>query len=130
MTENIQQQLVRDLVLESLEALDEFDRDLLSIEKNEADTETLHRIFRAIHSLKGTSGCLGLKKIEQLAHAGENLLSLMREGRLAADANVVGRLFSMCDALRQMLASLESTGTEGEADQEALISALNLLHLA
>ena len=93
MVEDIQQQLIRDLVLESTEGLDQFDSDLLALENNEADNETLHRIFRTIHTIKGSSGCLGLRRIERVAHAGENLLSLMREGQMSVSPELLSKLF-------------------------------------
>ena len=129
MDESLQQRLLKDLVVESTEALDQFDRDLLSMEGGTSDGETLNRVFRAIHSLKGTSGCLGLKKIERLSHAGEDLLSAVREGRLAPDEAVIAALFAFGDALRSMIASLESSGEEGGEAHEALLSTLHSLQL-
>jgi two-component system, chemotaxis family, sensor kinase CheA len=123
----MQQQLIRDLVIESAEALDQFERDLLALETNSSDSETLNRIFRAIHSLKGTSGCLALHKLEQLAHAGENVLSLVREGRLRAGKELVSTLLTFSDALRKTLAEVGETGAEGATDHSVLVAELKAL---
>src|SRR5579871_5482747 len=128
MTQDKQEQLIRELVVESTEALDQFEQDLLSMEKNEADPDTPHRIFRLIHSLKGTSGCLALHKLEQLAHAGENVLSLLREGTVRADKDLVNRLFAFSDELRKTLSRVSETGQEGADDHAALIADLDALY--
>jgi len=82
MTDKLQQQLINDLLIESFEGLDRFDRELLTLENGAAGPETMNTIFRVIHTIKGTAGCLGLGKIESTAHVGESLLSLLRDGKL------------------------------------------------
>ena len=66
-----------EFVTESREGLDQLDRDLVELESRPADVELLKRIFRVMHSLKGSAGFLGLAYLEELTHAGENLLSLI-----------------------------------------------------
>ena len=114
-SEDLQRQLINDMLIESHEGLDRFDRYLLELEKGSADGETLNAIFRVIHTIKGTSGCLALGRIERVAHVGENLLQLMREGRLKPNRERITTLLSLSDALREMLRNLEHEGTEGTA---------------
>ncbi|MBL9139145.1 MAG: chemotaxis protein CheW [Verrucomicrobiales bacterium] len=127
MKSSLQQQLIADFLIESFEGLDQFDQDLLGLEQGSADGETLNRIFRAIHSIKGTAGCLGIQRMEKVAHVGENLLSLMREGRLKANKDIISTLLKYADALREMLRNLEQSGTEGTTDHSALIARLQEL---
>lgn len=127
MTEDLQARLIRDLVTESNEALDEFDRELLLLEKGEASDDALNRMFRVIHSLKGTSGCLGLNRIESMGHAGENLLSLLRDRVVQPTPHMVTTLLTYADALRAMLRNVETTGSEGGEDFAELAAALRLL---
>jgi two-component system chemotaxis sensor kinase CheA len=129
-TADKQQQLIRDLVIESTEALDQFEADLLALEKGESDPDTLNRIFRAIHSLKGTSGCLALRKVEKLAHSGENVLSLMRDGRLRPDKDLYSKLLAFSDGVRTMLRDIANTGNEGDSDHSQIIADLDALHRA
>ena len=82
MNETLQQDLIKDLLVESHEGLDRFDRELLSLEQGQGGSDTMNNIFRVIHTLKGTAGCLGLGQIEKTAHAGENLLSLLRDRKI------------------------------------------------
>jgi len=122
-----QQQFINDLLVESFEGLDRFDRELLDLENGQGGTEVLHSIFRIIHTLKGTSGCLGLRKIQKLAHAGESLLDLIRNGKLSVSSEIISALLKMSDALRAMLRELEAKGAEGEAGHDDLIATLQQL---
>jgi two-component system chemotaxis sensor kinase CheA len=130
MTEDLQTQLKKDLVVESFESLEQFDRDLMAIEKDEATPDTLNSMFRSIHTLKGSSGCLGLGRIEKVAHAGENLLSALRDGRLTPQAEMITALLACADALRAMLGHIQDTGEEGDFDHSKLMADLQRLHEA
>ena len=90
--DNLQQQLIKDLLVESFDALDRFDREMLLLEKGEGDAETLNSVFRIIHTIKGSSGCIGLNKVESVAHVGESLLSVVRDGQLAITPALVTAL--------------------------------------
>jgi two-component system chemotaxis sensor kinase CheA len=122
--DDLQQQLIKDLLIESTEGLDRFDREMLVLEKAEGTPETLNVIFRVIHTIKGTAGCLGLSKIESVAHVGENLLDALRGGKLAITPPMITTLLAYADALRAMLDSLETTGSEGSADYSSLLQQL------
>lgn len=127
MNDELQQQLIQDLLIESFEGLEQFDQLLLDLEKGNSDGETLNKIFRVIHTIKGTSGCIGLTKIEKVAHVGENLLSLVRDGELKVSSDRISALLTLSDALREMLTSLEQNGNEGTADYEPLKARLQAL---
>ncbi len=122
--DELQQQLIKDLLIESAEGLDRFDREMLSLEKGEGQPETLNVVFRAIHTIKGTAGCLGLSKVESVAHVGENLLDAVRSGKLSLTQEMIGTLLCYADALREILKCLESTGNEGDKDYSALLQKL------
>ena len=124
LNDNLQQQLIKDLLVESFDSLDRFDREMLVLEKGEGNAETLNIIFRIIHTIKGSSGCIGLNKIESLAHAGENLLALLRDGKLATSPNMVSVLLEYSDGLKDMLRCLETTGQQGDVDYSSLIQKL------
>jgi len=130
MNESLQQDLIKDLLVESHEGLDRFDRELLALEQGQGGSERMNTIFRVIHTLKGTAGCLGLGKIEQTAHRGENLLSLLRDGKLTTSPEMITTLLALSDALRGMLRTLEATGNDGEADHSALLARLEQLQTA
>ena len=118
-------EFIQEFLIEGSELLDQLDRDFVELEKNPDSKELVARIFRAIHTLKGTSGTIGLKKIESVNHNGENILSRLREGKLSLTAEITSALLSMIDAIRQLISSLESTGQEGDLDCSAIILTLS-----
>jgi two-component system chemotaxis sensor kinase CheA len=119
-------EIVTEFLIESYENLDRLDQDFVAIEKNPSE-EALGSIFRAIHTIKGTCGFLGLGKLESVTHVGESLLSLLRDGTLQVSPKIIDALLAMVDAVRQMLASIEANGHEGERNDSALIETLRSL---
>jgi len=120
--------VVKEFLVESHENLDRLDRELVELEQDPHDRENLASIFRTIHTLKGTCGFLGFSRLEAISHVGENLLSRMRDGLLVLDTAITTGLLEMVDAIRQILAAVESTGAENETDYSALVARLNELN--
>src|ERR1041385_4773695 len=120
-----QDEVVKEFLLESYEGLDQLERDLMGYEKNPSDKEKLTSIFRVLHTIKGTSGFLGFTKLPHLAHAGENVLSTLRNGNITLHAALVSALLNLVDSLRQILQNLETHQVEGDADINALVNRLN-----
>jgi two-component system chemotaxis sensor kinase CheA len=118
--------IIKEFLVESYENLDRLDRDFVELEKHQS-AEILGSIFRAIHTVKGTCGFLGFSRLESVAHAGENLLSLLRDGRIEITPRITNTLLALVDAVRGMLATIESTGNDGERDYSALIETLDRL---
>lgn len=122
-------EIVRDFLVESHEGLDKLDRDFVELEKNPDDAARLNDIFRCIHTIKGTCGFLGLGKLESVAHAGESLLSRMRDGTLRLNPETTSALLALVDAVRAIMGNIESSdgASEGDADYSALIATLQRL---
>jgi two-component system chemotaxis sensor kinase CheA len=110
--------LTREFLIESQEGLDRMERCLTDLEERPDDTNLLSEIFRSVHTIKGTTGFLGFKRLEKLAHAGENLLGALRDGKLSASQSVITGLLQLLDALRSILSIIETSGLEGESDDE------------
>jgi two-component system chemotaxis sensor kinase CheA len=119
--------IVNEFLVESYENLDQLDQDLLTLEQNPSDKETLSSIFRTVHTIKGTCGFLGFSRLESLTHAGENLLSLLRDGELSLSPEVTSTLLLLVDAVRSILSNIEAHRQEGETDYSALIESLTRL---
>jgi two-component system chemotaxis sensor kinase CheA len=117
-------EIVKEFVVECNERLDQLDRDLVELEKHPLDHELLARVFRAVHTIKGTSGALGYPRLEALTHAGENLLTAMRDGNIRLDAAIASSLLAMMDAVRHMLAAVAETEAEGDCDCSAIVEQL------
>jgi two-component system chemotaxis sensor kinase CheA len=116
--------IVKEFLIESYENLDRLDQDLVVLEKDPADRNTLASIFRTIHTIKGTSGFLAFNQLEAVTHAGESLLSRLRDGLLPLTAEITTALLAMLDAVREMLKNIEASGKEGERNDQELISNL------
>ena len=122
-------ELTREFLIESQEGLDRMERCLTELEEKPQDAELIGEIFRAVHTIKGTTGFLGFKRLETLAHAGENLLGLLREGKLTANRPLITGLLELLDGLRSILKSIETKASEGEGDDAVLISQLEALQM-
>ena len=107
-------ELTREFLIESQEGLDRMERCLTDLEARPEDAGLIGDIFRSVHTIKGTTGFLGFKRLEMLAHAGENLLGLLREGKLTADGPIITGLLELLDGLRAILKIIEGEGGEGE----------------
>ena len=121
-------ELCKEFLIESHENLDRLERDLVALEGDPGDKMTLDSIFRTIHTLKGSSGFLAFSKLEGIAHAGENLLSNIRDGVLCMNRDIAGALLNTSDAVRQILGEIESSGSCGGRDYSALIRRLDELN--
>ena len=120
-------EIIKDFLIESAENLDRLDQDLVKLEGAPSSSELIAGIFRTIHTIKGTCGFLGFARLEKLAHAGESLLSRLRDGELTLNADITSGLLAMVDAVRQMLAQIEASGQDGEDDHASLIAHLTEL---
>jgi two-component system chemotaxis sensor kinase CheA len=117
-------EIVKDFLIESNENLDRLDQELVKLESEPSSPELLASIFRTIHTIKGSCGFLGFYRLEKLTHAGENLLSQLRDGDLTLNAEITTALLGMVDAVRQMLAAIQASGKDGEEGYASLIELL------
>jgi two-component system chemotaxis sensor kinase CheA len=122
-------EIVQEFLVESYEALDRLDRDLLELEKDPSK-ETLQSIFRVMHTIKGTCGFLGFAKLERVAHAAESLLGALRDGTLALSPQIASALLTTGDALRTMLGLIEQTNADGDEDYLHLVATLERLRVS
>lgn len=91
--------IVPEYIAESTELLEEVENGLLRLEQGSIDSDTINTVFRAIHSIKGGAGFVGLTKIERLAHKMEDLLNLIRGGDLQPSPPVTDSLLQSLDVL-------------------------------
>ena len=120
-------EIVREFLVESYENLDQLDRDLVALEQEPDAHPLLQSIFRTIHTIKGTSGFLAFGKLEVLTHAGEGLLARLRDGGLRLTQERTTGLLELVDAVRGILASIETTGVEDDRDYTDLVARLTAL---
>jgi two-component system chemotaxis sensor kinase CheA len=120
-------ELTREFLIESQEGLDRMERCMTDLEERPQDSGLIAEIFRSVHTIKGTTGFLGFKRLEKLAHVGENLLGLLREEKLLANGPIITGLLQLLDGLRVILKTIEAEGNEGTGEDTALIGKLEEL---
>jgi len=99
------------------------EKDFMALEKggSATDPEVLNRIFRAMHTVKGSSGFFNLKSIGGLAHVMETVLDRMREHIVLPTPEVLDTLLSGVDRLNAMLADIGSINAQNTAELEKKI---------
>lgn len=97
------QQILVDFVFESLENLGTIEVNLINLEQDPTERETINAIFRPFHTIKGVSGFLNLTKINKLAHSAENLLDKARNGELRVEGAIIDIILESVDVLKKMI---------------------------
>src|SRR5262249_6306843 len=120
-------EVVREFLIETHENLAQLDIDLVTLEKEPTESETLARVFRTLHTVKRTAGFLGLEKWQAVAHAAENLLTRLRDGQLVFNPAIASALLAVVDAVRQMMQAVEATEKDGDGVFTSLIQTLEHL---
>ena len=110
---------------ETREHLQSLNEQILVLEREPENVDTINGIFRAAHSLKGMAGTMGYKRMQRLTHDMENVFSEIRNGKMKASPKLVDVLFKGLDALEQYLDVIVNSGDEGTEDNEDIITALN-----
>ena len=110
---------------ETKEHLQNLNTQILDLEQDSENMDTINEIFRAAHSLKGMAGTMGYKRMQTLTHDMENVFSEVRTGNIKVTAPMIDTLFQCLDALEEYLANIQESADEGENDNEPLIKELN-----
>ncbi|HZX69585.1 MAG TPA: chemotaxis protein CheA [Rhodanobacter sp.] len=105
---------------ESLEGLDAMEAALLALDSGSTDTELVHTIFRAAHSIKGGAATFGFADVAAFTHVAESLLEEVRSERRGVDEELIDPLLRSVDCLRAMLARSSSGQAVADAQSEAL----------
>ena len=118
--------LLQEFLTESGELLQKMDEDLVLLENSPADTEMLNRVFRELHTIKGTSSFLGFHLLVSVSHAAEEYLNKLRKGDALLDKRGMDALLAASDALRGMLDDIANKRVTRQ-DHQALTSELEAL---
>ncbi len=110
---------------ETREHLESLNTQILNLEQNPEDTDTINEIFRAAHSLKGMAGTMGFKRMQNLTHDMENVFSEVRTGTMKVSSSLIDVLFQSLDALEEYTTSIQQTADEGTNDNQPIIDQLN-----
>jgi two-component system chemotaxis sensor kinase CheA len=110
------------------ELLGDLETGLLAIQSGSADDETIHAVFRAVHSVKGGAGAFGLDDLVRFAHVFETLLDELRAGRRPCDEPTLNALLRAADVLADHVAAARGQGAPVEPARSAgLVAELEVL---
>ena len=98
---------------ESNEHLQSLSDQLMILEKEPENSDTINEIFRAAHSLKGMAGTMGYKRMQNLTHDMENVFSEVRNGNIKVTSDMCDVLFQCLDALENYVSNIQNTQDEG-----------------
>lgn len=103
---DLDEDIIREFVLEGNEQLADADNRLLDLEKNANDDEALNAVFRSFHTIKGLAGFLNLEDLQTTAHASEDLLDCARGRKLVLHGAAIDLVFQASDVLKQLIAQV------------------------
>jgi two-component system chemotaxis sensor kinase CheA len=110
---------IQSFVEESKAHIETIEKELINLDFDQIDMESINGIFRAVHTIKGTSGFFDFKKIVSLSHAFENLFGEIRSGNIKITNDMVDELLKVNDCLKEMIedvANSESVEITGHVD--------------
>jgi two-component system chemotaxis sensor kinase CheA len=99
--------LVVEFIHESGENLATVDQTLLDIEKDGPSADSVNKLFRAFHTLKGVASFLRLEQVTRVAHTSETMLDMVRSGKLTAGTSVLDLVFDSTSMLRLLVEQVE-----------------------
>ena len=116
--------LLAEFLTETNEALGVTDVELVKLEQEPDNPDILGNIFRLVHTIKGTSGFLGLPRLETVAHAGEDVLGKIRDGEIEVSPDVITLVLEALDRIKEIVQGLGELETEPEGDDTEIVARL------
>ena len=104
-------EILQGFIEESLEHLADIENDLLAVEEGGAniDEDLVNKVFRAAHSIKGGAGFMGLTTIQDLSHAAENVLGMIRGKKLIPTPEIINVLLIAMDQLQTLIEDVQNS---------------------
>lgn len=121
-------EIIDDFIAESNELIEKVVQDIVKIEKN-PDDEIINGIFRAVHTIKGTSSFLGFNTLTSLSHKAEDVLGRIRKKEMVPDAAIADTLLESLDLMKLMIEDIRAKGSE-DRDISHILQKLELLNKA
>lgn len=120
-------EIVDSFLLETKEILERLDVDLMLLEKSPDDIELLNQIFRSFHTIKGTSGFLGLEKLPEVTHKCEDILNKLRKGEVKLSLPLMDGIILGYDTIKELIKVIENDKNEEIETETASAMLVNLL---
>jgi len=119
-------EILDDFVVETNDLIEQLNEDLLALESGNYDSDLVNRVFRAFHTIKGTSGFLGFSDCNNLAHSAEDLLNRIRNDEIEPTPQIVDTLLETIDWFKTFNQDVEAR-SEKLYDISDLTSAIHAL---
>jgi len=119
-------EIVESFIVETKEILEKLDTDLLELEKRPDDKDLLNQIFRSFHTIKGTSGFLGLEALPEVTHKCEDILNKLRKGEATLNSNLMEGILLAFDTIKELVVKIETEQNEN-VEIENVCNVLNEL---
>jgi two-component system chemotaxis sensor kinase CheA len=105
--DNEMAEILDSFIVETREILERLGQDLMLLEKGSAGGDLLNTIFRAVHTIKGTSSFLGLEQMTELAHVFEDVLNKLRRGEITMNSGKMDVMLEAYDIIKELLRQIE-----------------------
>ena len=112
---------------EAREYLSALNNSLVLLEKDQAQSEAIHEIFRAAHTLKGMAATMGYDPMVRLTHQMETVLEPIRSGTRSISTGIVDVLFTCLDQLEKWVEDLMSQDFIEEENLPSLLGQLQAI---
>lgn len=122
--------IIVEFLAETNESLAELDNYIISLEENPDDINLVTKIFRVMHTIKGTCGFLGLSRLEKVAHKSEDILGLVRDGKLRVQSVHVNLILEALDTIKMIVIGIEQQGGEPAGSDIDLLNRLEAAYNA
>lgn len=112
---------------EAHEILTELEASLLALEESPEDDELIDRVFRALHTIKGSGAMFGFNDIADFTHELETVFDLVREGKISVSPELVNHSLSARDYILTLLAADAEEGGGDKEKADEIIAAIQEL---
>jgi len=106
------QEIIDDFLIEAEELIASLDTNLVTLESTPDDLDLLNEIFRAAHTVKGTSSFLGFEQVTSLTHKMEDILNKLRKAELKVTPEIMDILLQSVDLLKVLLENVRTRSSE------------------
>ncbi|NUQ34136.1 MAG: chemotaxis protein CheA [Planctomycetaceae bacterium] len=119
------EEIISDFIVESEELISRLDNELVELEDQPSNPDLLNSIFRAFHTIKGTSSFLGFTRMTELTHKAENVLDKLRNHAFPITPEIMDVILKALDGIRAILAEIQAgQGDGGSYDPKPVIARL------
>lgn len=116
-------EIVESFIVETKEILENLDTDLMQLEKRADDADLLNQVFRSFHTIKGTSGFLGLDNLTKVTHKCEDILNKLRKGEVKLNSGIMDAILMAFDNIKALVADIAGE-QKAEVPVDATINVL------